>query len=297
MHHRRFFALRGKCPVSALCLVAATAAALGLAPPQPARAGLFSIGPTKERQIGEQASREIEAQSRIATGPVADWVSGVGQRLASVSNPEFKYSFKVIDSDEINAFTLPGGYIYAFTGLRKVVQTDDELAAVLGHEITHAEEHHFAKQYGRSQKRGILLDIGSLVLGLPNLAQNVLGIVNFASEQKYSRSQEFEADHEGMLRMARAGFNPQGMVSLMDKLAKESGKTKGLDKWFGDHPDAGKRVAAAQQEVQQIRTLQAQNNPLVRPSYAPWQSPTAAETGSADQTAPDAAPADATKAP
>src|SRR5690348_3265694 len=78
--------------------------------PQPAQAGLFSVSPDKERRMGDDAAREIEGGARIVNGPVAEWVETVGQRLAAASNPEFKYSFRVIDSPEINAFALPGGY-------------------------------------------------------------------------------------------------------------------------------------------------------------------------------------------
>ncbi|HVF09687.1 MAG TPA: M48 family metallopeptidase [Abditibacteriaceae bacterium] len=238
--------------------------------PPPAQAGLFSISPAKERRMGEDAARAIESQSHIVSGPVAEWVEAIGQRLAATSNSEFEYSFKVIDSPEINAFALPGGYIYVFTGLRKVAQNDDELAAVLAHEITHSEQHHFAKQYKKSTKRGLGLTILSAVAGLPNFAQQVLGIVDFAITQKYSRSQESESDEMGMQRMARAGFNPQGMVTLLDKLSKESGSLKTLDKWFGNHPDAKKRLEAARREVGEISTLQAQKNPLVTPVYPTW---------------------------
>src|SRR4028119_2003534 len=150
---------------------------------QPAHAGLFSISPEKERRIGEDAAREIESKAPIVKGPVADWVNAVGQRLVAVSNPEFKYSFRVIDSREINAFALPGGYIYVYTGMRKIIQTDDELAAVLAHEITHAEEHHYARQYAKNSKRSTLLGIGGLLLGVPNIAQQALGLFDFALQQ------------------------------------------------------------------------------------------------------------------
>ena len=88
--------------------------------------------------------------------------------------------------------------------------------------------------------------------------------------QKYSRSQESQSDELGMQRMARAGFNPQGMVSLLDKLSKESGSLHTLDKWFGNHPDAKKRAEAAKREVVEISSLQAQKNPLVSPLYPAW---------------------------
>jgi predicted Zn-dependent protease len=242
------------------------------ATPRPAQAGLFSISPDKERRMGDEAAREIEGGARIVSGPVAEWVETVGQRLAAASNPEFKYSFRVIDSPEINAFALPGGYVYVFTGLRKIAQTDDELAAILAHEITHAEQHHYARQYSRASKRGLGLSILTAVAGLPNIAASALDIVNFGLSQKYSRSHEFESDRVGMERMARAGFNPEAMVSLLDKLSKESGDTDTLDKWFGSHPDGAKRVDAAKSEAAEIRRLQGQQSPTVKPLFAPWPS-------------------------
>ena len=236
--------------------------------PGPAHAGLFSLSPEKEKNIGADASREIESKAPLVTGPVEDWVSGVGKRLAVASKPEFEYSFRVIDSPEINAFALPGGYIYVNTGLRKIARTDDELAAILAHEITHAEEHHYARQYAKASKRGALLGIGAMVLGVPNLAANVLDIVNFAVTQKYSREHESEADVYGMKRLARAGYDPGAMVTILERLAKESEGGNTLDKWFASHPDGDKRVAAAQRELLEIRRLQAAGDASVRPSAA-----------------------------
>jgi beta-barrel assembly-enhancing protease len=253
-----------------LVLACAVAASLFVGEAQPARAGLWSISPDKERRIGEEAAREIESKAPIVKGPVADWVNVIGQRLVAVSNPEFKYSFRVIDNGEINAFALPGGYIYVYTGLRKIARTDDELAAILAHEITHAEEHHYAQQYKKASKRGLGLTILSMAVGLPSVANQVLSIVDFSMTQKYSRTHEFQADEKGAQRMARAGFDPRGMITLLEKLSKESGKSDTLDRWFGSHPDGGRRVEAAKREVAEVEALQARNDPLVRPRFAPW---------------------------
>ena len=220
---------------------------------QPARAGLFSISPDKERSIGEDAAREIDTSARIVTGPVADWVQAVGARLAAASNSEFQYSFKVIDAKEINAFALPGGHVYVFTGIRKVARNDDELAAILAHEITHAEEHHFAKQYGKATKRGLLLSVLSIAVGIPNVAQQALGILDFAMTQKYSRTHETEADLQGMQRMARAGFNPEAMVALLERLAQEDESGGTLDRWFGDHPDSKRRIERARNQLTELK--------------------------------------------
>lgn len=219
----------------------------------PSQAGLLSVSPEKERQMGDEAARQIDAQARIMTGPVADWVASVGARLVTASNKEFQYSFKVVEGKEINAFALPGGHVYIFTGIRKIVKTEDELAAILAHEITHAEEHHFARQYGKSSKRGLILGVLSAVVGLPNIAQQIVSIADFAMTQKYSRTHETEADLRGMERMARAGFDPAAMVSILEGLAKEDERGGSLDQWFGDHPDAGRRIERARAQLARLK--------------------------------------------
>ena len=221
----------------------ALSASLVLAP-RPAQAGLFSISPDKERKIGQDAAAQIERGAPIVTGPVENWVQRIGARLAANSEKEFNYTFHVIDSPQINAFCLPGGHIFVYTGLRKIIKNDDELAAVLAHEITHAEEHHYAKQYAKSSKRGAILGAVSIFAGLPGIASSALGILDFSMSQKYSREHEYEADREGLLRMKRAGFKPEAMVSVLQRLADEDDSD--MDGWMRDHPEGKKRVAAIQ---------------------------------------------------
>jgi predicted Zn-dependent protease len=256
------------------------------APPQHAQAGLFSISPEQEKKLGAQAAREIESKARIVRGPVADWVNIVGQRLASVSKAEWKYSFKVIDSPEVNAFALPGGYVYVFTGLRKVAQTDDELAAVLAHEITHAENHHYAQQYKKASTRGALLSVFSLAVGLPNYASQIVGLIDYSMTQKYSRTHEYESDRLGVERMVRAGFDPRGMVSLLEKMSKEDRSSGTLIGWMRSHPEGRARVEAVQRTIAEVKAQQAQNNPAVKPKYAPWTSETLQQLAYPGEAAP-----------
>ncbi|PQV64500.1 Peptidase family M48 [Abditibacterium utsteinense] len=213
--------------------------------PQPAHAGLFSISPDKERKIGQEAAASIEKGAPLVTGPVEEWVQRIGARLAAKSGSEFKYTFHVVDAPQINAFCLPGGHIFVYTGLRKVVRTDDELAAVLAHEITHAEEHHYAKQFSKSSKRGALIGAVSIFAGLPGVASQALGILDFSMSQKYSRENESEADTEGLFRMKRAGFDPNAMVTVLQRLSEEDDNS-GIDQWMSDHPEGKKRVAKIQ---------------------------------------------------
>lgn len=255
----------------------------------PAQAGLFSIKPDKERRMGEDAAKAIEAQSRVVSGPVADWVERVGSRLARASDKEFQYSFRVIDSPEINAFALPSGYVYVFTGLSKIARNDDELAAVLAHEITHAEQHHFAKQYSKASKRGALLSIVSIAAGLPSIAQNALGLVDFAMTQKYSRTSEDEADRMGLERMARAGFNPRGMVTLLERLDRQDGDQKRVDKWFASHPDGKARVERVQAMLSSLQSGKA------APVGAPLAPTPVAAVGAAQSGVAQAAQAEAVR--
>jgi len=228
-----------------LPVLAVGATFLVAAPLPKATAGMFSISPDKEKKLGQQAGADIEKSAPIVTGPVADWVNRIGQRLVKVSNPEFQYSFHVIDSPEINAFCLPGGHVFVYTGLRKVVKTDDELASVIAHEITHAEEHHYAKQYSKNSKRQALLSIGSIFVPIGALGQTVLGLGDASLSAHYSRGSEAEADREGAARMKRAGFDPKAMVTVLTRLANED-SGDGLDKWLSDHPEGKKRAAAIQ---------------------------------------------------
>ncbi len=230
----------------------AFALAFATAMPIAAHAGPFSVSPNKERRIGQDAAADIEKNAPIVSGPVADWVERVGKKLVAVSNPEFKYDFHVIDSPEINAFALPGGHVYVYTGLRKVVKNDDELAAVLAHEITHAEEHHYAKASAKSNGRGTLLAVGSILLGLPPVLGQALSIGSDAMTQKYGRAAEYQADREGLARMERAGFNPDAMVNVLQRLANED-ETDSLFQWMSDHPEGKKRVAAIQQLLPKVK--------------------------------------------
>jgi predicted Zn-dependent protease len=230
-------------------------------------------------------------QSRIVHGPVEDWVNIVGHRLAAVSDPEFTYTFHVIDSPEINAFALPGGFVFVYTGLRKVAHTDDELAAVMAHEITHAERHHFAIQSKKDSRRGLLVGLLGAFAGRPNVAQQALSMLDFSVTQKYSRESETEADNLGMKRMVRAGFDPHAMIDLLKNLAAEDEGGSALDKWFRDHPDAQKRIDRAQTELGELPALQAQHNPDVKAAFPVWTPATLTQlAGLTSVTAPPPAP-------
>ena len=182
------------------------------------------------------------------------YVSSVGQKLAAVSDRKLPYEFVVLNSSVPNAWALPGGKVAVNRGLLTELSSESELAAVLGHEITHAAARHGAK----AQERGTLLQVGMVAAQVGMAASNVNGnLGNFALQgaglgaqlvqMKFGRDQESEADHYGMVYMKRAGFDLAGAVTLQEtfvRLANEKGKNQSwLEGLFASHPPSTERVA------------------------------------------------------
>ncbi|MCS6862934.1 MAG: M48 family metalloprotease, partial [Abditibacteriales bacterium] len=184
----------------------------------------------------------------------SDQIEKIGARLvAALGKSDFEYRFRVIDMKEVNAFALPGGYIYVFTGLAKVAKTEDEIAAVLAHEIIHAHDHHWARQYEKQFTRDILLTLGLMATGAGNLVRNIADLLNFAIGQRYSRKDEQSADNKGMELMAAAGYNPEAMISLLENLGAFSKADPKLLQWMSDHPQIPRRIERAKQRLAELK--------------------------------------------
>ncbi len=207
-----------------------------------------------ELQIGSKQyipSRQMQGGDYIIDPELTEYVNGVGQRLAAVSDRELPYEFVVINNSVPNAWALPGGKIAVNRGLLTELDSEAELAAVLGHEIVHAAARHGAK----GMERGMLLQGAVAVAGIAskgsnyaNLAvrgaQSAAGLIN----QKYGRDAERESDLYGMKYMSRAGYDPRAAISLQEtflRLSKESGReTDWLSGLFSSHPPSQERVEA-----------------------------------------------------
>ena len=218
------------------------------------------IPETMELSLGREnylPARQMQGGDYVADPGVAAYVREVGQRLADVADRRLPYEFAVVNDSEPNAWALPGGKIAVNRGLLYLLEDEAELAAVLGHEIVHAAARHGAK----AMERGLLLmgavaavsaavdrrgrggkPAGMLAVGAAQVAAVLLG-------QKYSRDAEREADHYGMLYMARAGYDPAAAVSLQEKLLRlkrEKGGPPGwLERLLSSHPPSEERVQAA----------------------------------------------------
>ncbi|WP_103931193.1 M48 family metallopeptidase [Bryocella elongata] len=206
---------------------------------------------------GKQYSMEVEKSSHLVTDPVVvEYVNRVGQNLVKNSDAKVPFTIKVLDTDEINAMALPGGYFYVNSGLILACDSEDELAGVMAHEISHVVAHHAAREMTRLN----YMQIGSIPLmiftqgtwtgyGIYEATQLAVPMA-FLS---FSRQFEAEADFLGVQWMYKAGYDPQGMVTIFEKLsALEKHKPGALSKAFSDHPATPDRIANVEDEIATI---------------------------------------------
>ena len=204
-----------------------------------------------EDQSGAQPYREVEEQIGIYKGQfLANYVDAVGRRLAaSLDDPPYRFRFKIVDRPEPNTFALPGGHIYVSRGVLALINSEDELAGMLAHEISHVMLEHQVQHVSRENMRGLLTlpgqDVGAIVgddLGkMINAPLDAAGRVSLFS---YSRSQESEADRAGMGLAAKAGYDPAAfgkVLNTLDKLLALTGRREALS-FYKSHPTTPSRV-------------------------------------------------------
>ena len=216
---------------------------------------LYSL--EKEISIGKQFAQEVERTSKLINDPVVtEYVNRVGQNLVRNSDAKVPFTIKVIDSDEINAMALPGGFFYVNSGLILRADEEAEMAGVMGHEIAHVAARHWA----RNQTKGeiaqwatiplmIVIPYGWAGYGIYE-GLNVAMPLTFL---KFSRDQEREADYLGLQYMYKAGYDPNAFVSFFEKIEAEERRHPGsIPKVFSTHPPTPDRVTKAQEEVSTI---------------------------------------------
>lgn len=230
-------------------------AALPLLMPAEAHAGgLFAApGADQQKQVGQQAAQQILHQYKEVFDDRAKHFNTIGQRLVralpNADRNAWDFKFHVLDSKEINAFALPGGPMFMFTGLYKILPTDDALAGVTGHEMTHVRKQHWAQAQAKSQERGLIIALGLSLFKGGQAAQSIAGMANSAIGLKFSRGEEDQADEGGLDNMVAAGFNPDGMIQLFQALEKASGGGSGMPAFLSDHPLTSDRIAKAKQRI------------------------------------------------
>lgn len=197
----------------------------------------------QERDWGRGVAHSVMAQQGRLDDPLLQrWVDRVGASLVGHSvRDTLPYTFTVIDSEEVNAFSLPGGYVFVDAGLLNFVHSDDELAAVLGHEIGHVERRHVVTLTEKARALEILLDVAGLFAPGISRFGNIAGNLTL---YKLARVDELQADQYGLMLMSQAGYDPEGMVSFLSRLEQDAPHpNRPLQRFFETHPAVPDRVA------------------------------------------------------
>jgi predicted Zn-dependent protease len=206
--------------------------------------------------VGSEYSQEVLKSSHMITDPVVtEYVNRIGQNIVKNSDAKVPFTIRVIDSDEINAFALPGGFFFVNSGLILAADEESELAGVMAHEISHVIAHHAARQMTRANYAQIG-ELGSMIFlggwtgyGIYEGSQIAIPMTFL----EFSRTFEAEADYLGVQYMYKAGYDPQGMITMFEKLeALEKQKPGSLAKAFEDHPPTGDRIVNIENEIATI---------------------------------------------
>lgn len=212
----------------------------------------------QEVAMGREAHQQIVSQYGVydEKPELSRLVKDIGARLAAESDrPNLPWTFTVLDTPMVNAMALPGGYIYVTRGMLERINSEDELAGVLGHEIAHVTARHAAQRISRAQLAQFGMVLGAVVAG-PEVLQQYGQIAELAVTllfQRYSRSQETQADLIGTQYLAEARYNPIGaerMLMTLQRLDKSPGG--GIDRYFESHPDPAKRVQDVRSKIREL---------------------------------------------
>jgi predicted Zn-dependent protease len=245
-------ALMAAIPIASLMLKGCQSGPFG-------RHQVVAINPEQEKELGLQAFKEVLAQERVVRrGPLVDVIREIASRLTSAAKYEgflhqtqlpeqpMEWAVEVVESDQQNAFCLPGGKIVVYTGILPIAQTDAGLAVVMGHEISHALAHHGAERMAQQQMAqiGVMAAGGALGDMDPGKRNQILSMINAGAKfgiMAYGRGHETEADHMGLLLMAAAGYDPRESVTFWERMQKFSGG-KSPPEFLSTHPSHETRV-------------------------------------------------------
>ena len=210
-----------------------------------------SVTLEQEWQLGDQLAAQVEQQVKLVRDPRAlAYVRSVGERLhRQTPLADRPFDFEIVDDPSVNAFAIPGGHVYIHRGLIEQADKADMLAGVMAHEISHVVARHAIKQVEQAQTINV---IGSILLGQsPGVAQQIIAqIVAGGAMARFSRADEKQADDMGLELTTRAGFNPNGMLEMFQKLlALEKSRPGAVERFFSDHPMTEDRIKDIQKRI------------------------------------------------
>ena len=206
----------------------------------------------KQIEMGRSYAAQVESTTKLIADPVIEeYINRIGQNLVRNSDAQVPFTIKVIDTDDVNAFALPGGFFYVDSGLILAADNEAELAGVMSHEIAHVAACHLA----RENTRGQLLQLASIPLifvggGIGYAAQSLAGFAIPMGFLRFTRSFESEADFLGVEYLYKAGYDPQALTSFFEKVKSlEKHKPGTLAKTFDTHPQTPDRITKTQDEI------------------------------------------------
>jgi predicted Zn-dependent protease len=219
--------------------------------------GACAVSQQQEVEMGSQYSQQVEAQLPMVTDPeINRYINVMGDSIARLSDGrDLDWRFRVVDSKEVNAFAIPGGFIYLNRGLIERAQNMSQVAGVLGHEIAHVTERHSVEQMQKAQGANIGVTLACILTKVcgGQAAGTLINVAGGAVFARFGRKDEAEADEEGVKAVVRAGIHPDGIPEMFEILLAERTRSPGtVDAWFSTHPLEEDRIAATRAQIQQI---------------------------------------------
>jgi len=233
------------------------------------------VSTQQEVQIGQQTAQQVNAQlPMVNDAQINNYVNDLGNRIARLTSrgTELNWQFAVVNSNDVNAFALPGGFVYVNRGVLERSATMNELAGVLGHEIEHVVRRHSVKQMEQAQGADVGVNVLCALTRVCNsqVAQAGINVAGTAVFAKFSRTDEIQADEGGFNNVVRAGINPRGMLTLFQKLLREeqaSGGNGATAGWFADHPGTQDRIADIQRMLSRMSASQLNSLQTNEPAF------------------------------
>ncbi len=218
--------------------------------------GINFYSPEKEIALGRQLAQEVARQAKLVDDPlISEYVNRLGQNLVRNSDAHFPFTFKVLDDESLNAFALPGGFVFVNSGLIKIADEEDELAGAIAHEIAHVAARHMTRKATKSQMAGILTVPLSVLLGGWGgvAARQTAGAMIPMTFLSFDRKDETEADYLGVQYMYAAGYDPTGVISIFEKMESLNRKRPGaISSLFSSHPPDETRIRNTHKEIELI---------------------------------------------
>ena len=231
-----------------------------------------SVSENEEVTIGRENAAAINAQLPIVGDPViSGYIQNLGESIAKkTSRSDLDWHFYVVNSHQVNAFALPGGYVYVNRGLIESTNRLDELTGTLGHEIGHVIQRHSVKQMQNAEKANAGLAVVCTLTSICNsgLTQTAVQVGGTALFARYSRYDELQADSEGVVNVARAGYDPRGIPELFEVLLEERRyQPTVVEGWFASHPLEEDRIEKAKQQISRLQLDPSQRLVVDAPDF------------------------------